>query len=131
MKDKFTSLNIDFIGFCASALCTLHCALTPVLLAALPLAGLQFLSNPIIELTLIIISVFIASYALLRGFIKFHKNPLPLVIIGYGFLLIILARFAPVDWQEVLFSCLVASSVAVAHIINWVKVNQHYSNMTL
>ncbi len=126
MKDKFISLNIDFVGFCASVICAIHCALTPVLVALLPLAGLQFLTNPIIEFSLIAMSAFIASFSLFRGYTRFHKDPLPLVIIGYGFLLIIFGRFAALDWQELLFSSLGALSIAVAHMVNWFRLKRHF-----
>ncbi|MEM9857473.1 MAG: MerC domain-containing protein [Bacteroidota bacterium] len=125
MKNNFMALHMDFIGFCSSAICAIHCALTPVLISLLPLAGLQFLTNAMIEYSLIIISIILASLALFRGYTRQHKDPLPLVIVGYGFLFITLGRFAQADWQEVFFSSIGATSVAIAHVVNWIRIKQH------
>ncbi|MEM6525246.1 MAG: MerC domain-containing protein [Bacteroidota bacterium] len=131
MKNSFVALHVDFVGFCSSVLCALHCALTPVLLSLLPLAGLQFLTNPAIEYSLIFISIVIASLALFRGYSQHHKDPLPLVVVGYGFLLITLGRFAHAEWQEVFFSSAGAISVAAAHVVNWVRIKQHVAKTLL
>lgn len=131
MKNSFVALHMDFVGFCSSVLCAIHCALTPILLSVLPLAGLQFLSNPVIEYSLIAVSIVIASLALLRGYSRHHKDPLPLVVVGYGFLLITLGRFAHADWQEVFFSSVGATSVAAAHVVNWVRIKQHVAKSLL
>lgn len=125
MKNSFVTLHTDFVGFCSSVLCAIHCALTPVLISLLPLAGLQFLANPMIEYSLILISVLIASFALFRGFTGYHRDPLPFVIVGYGFLLITLGRFALADWQEIFFSSIGALSVAIAHVVNWSLIKRH------
>uniref|UniRef100_UPI00404B0786 MerC family mercury resistance protein n=1 Tax=Fulvivirga sp. TaxID=1931237 RepID=UPI00404B0786 len=92
-------------------------------------AGLQFLANPLIEISLIILSAFVASFALYRGFSRFHKDPLPLVIVGYGLLFIVLGRYAAEGWQEVLYSCVGAISIAASHLVNWMRMKQHLSNM--
>ena len=78
-----------------------------------------------IEYSLILLSVIIASFALFRAYIGYHRDPLPLVVVGYGFLLITLGRFAQAEWQEVFFSSIGALSVAAAHIVNWVRIKQH------
>ncbi len=127
MKNNFVALHMDFVGFCSSVLCAIHCTLIPVLISLAPLAGLQFLTNPIVEYSLILISIFIASFALFRGFARYHRNPLPLVVVGYGFLLITLGRFTHAEWQEIFFSSFGAISVAAAHIVNWVQIKQHLS----
>ncbi len=128
MKNNFVAFHMDFVGFCSSVLCAIHCTLIPVLISLAPLAGLQFLTNPIIEYSLILISIFIASSALFRGFTRYYQDPLPLVIVGYGFLLIILGRFANAEWQEIFFSSVGALSVAIAHIVNWVRVKRFFSD---
>ncbi len=131
MKNSFVALHMDFVGFCSSALCAVHCALTPVLISLIPLSGLQFLSNPMIEYSLIITSIIIASWALFRGYSSQHKDPLPLVVVGYGFLLITLGRFAQAEWQEIFFSSVGAISVAAAHLVNWIRIKQHLSKLSM
>lgn len=131
MKNSFVALHVDFLGFCSSFVCAIHCAFTPVLISFLPLAGLQFLTNPVIEYSLILLSVIIASFALFRAYIGYHRDPLPLVVVGYGFLLITLGRFAQAEWQEVFFSSIGALSVAAAHIVNWVRIKQHVTRSSM
>jgi hypothetical protein len=55
-----TTHKLDAVGFTASTLCAIHCAVTPLLLTALPLAGLKFLAHPAIETAMIMLSLLIA-----------------------------------------------------------------------
>ncbi|WKN44169.1 MerC domain-containing protein [Tunicatimonas pelagia] len=121
MKNKFVGLHSDFVGFSASLLCALHCAALPFLLTLAPLAGLQFLRNPWIEYTLILISFCIACYALIPGYRRYHRKPLALILVLLGFLLIGSGRF--LEPESVLTSS-GAVLVAIAHLVNWKQVQQ-------
>jgi hypothetical protein len=119
MKNQFVGLHPDFVGFSASLLCAVHCAALPFLLTLAPLAGLQFLKNPWVEYTLILISFGIASYALIPGYRQHHRKPLALLIVCLGFLLIGTARF--IEPEAVLTSS-GAVLIAIAHLVNWKQV---------
>lgn len=119
MKNQFIALHLDFIGFSASLLCAIHCAALPFLLSMAPLAGLQFLDNHWIEYTIILLSFFIASNALINGYRKHHKKFLPLTIATSGFLLIGFGQFSQTEWQEILLTSCGGMTIAIAHLINW------------
>ncbi len=124
MKNYFVGAHLDFIGFSASLLCALHCAALPFLLSLAPLAGLKFLSTPWIEYSIILISFFIASYALTHGFRRHHKNPAALLMVLAGFILIGAGHVLGHDWQEIVLTSCGATLVAIAHLINWRQIEQ-------
>jgi hypothetical protein len=88
MKQQFPGLHLDFIGFSASLLCALHCIALPFVVSLAPLAGLRYLENPWLELSLFAGSFLIAAWALLRAYHRHHHNPIALLIVGMGFALI-------------------------------------------
>lgn len=119
MKDQFAGFNIDFVGFITSLLCAIHCACLPLLLSLTSLVGLGFLNNPWIEYSIVLISLSIASYALILGYRRCHHKPLALIVVFNGFALIILGHFLNIEWIEITFTSSGAIAVASAHFINW------------
>lgn len=118
MKNQFLSLHLDFIGFTTSLLCALHCAVLPLLISILPLAGFQFIKNPWLEFSIIFLSFILASVALLRGF-NTHKNKSPLVIVSSGFALILLGHLFESSWIGIFMLTLGAMAIGLAHYLNW------------
>jgi len=130
-KTQFVGLHPDFLGFSASLLCAIHCSALPFFLSLAPLAGLQFLENPLIEYGMIVLSFFIASYALIYGYYRHHRKPLALTIVLLGFLLIAIGHLLEIARYEILFTSFGALIVASAHIINWKNIrhpNQKYTD---
>lgn len=119
MKEQFAGFHLDFIGFMASLICAIHCAGVPLLLTLMPLMGLSFLENPWIEYSMILLSLVIAFFALLRGYRKFHKRPTALIVACVGFVLIGLGRVIHAEISEIAFTSLGAIAISVAHFINW------------
>jgi len=119
MKNQFVGLHIDFIGFSTSVLCAVHCAALPFLLSLAPLAGLQFLNNPWVEYTIILLSFLMASFALIHGYRKHHQKLLPLLIVTVGFALIFTGHLLQFEWTEITFTSCGAVAIAIAHLINW------------
>lgn len=119
IKNQFVGLHLDFVGFSASMLCAIHCAALPFLLTLAPLAGLQFLENPWIEYSFILLSLVIASNALVHGYRRHHQRSLALMVAFVGFGLIVLGRVLAFEWTEILFTSLGGVAIAVAHLINW------------
>lgn len=118
MKNQFLSLHLDFIGFSTSLLCAIHCAVLPLLISILPLAGFQFLKNPWVEFSITLLSFILASVALLRGF-NTHKNKSPLVIVSLGFVLIFLGHLFESSRLGILLLTIGAMAIAFAHYRNW------------
>ncbi len=126
MKHNFIGLHWDFIGFTTSLLCALHCAALPLLLSMAPLAGLQFLENPWIEYSIILLSFFIASNALIHGYRKIHHKKLALSIAIVGFLLIGSGQVLESEWIEIFLMTCGGTMIAIAHLINWKQVRASY-----
>jgi len=119
MKNQFVGFHVDFIGFSISLLCALHCAFMPILLSLIPLAGIQFLKNPWIEYSIILLSFCFASLALLSGYRKHHKRPMPLILVTLGFILISSGYFSELKWMEVLFTVTGGLAIAIGHLKNY------------
>ncbi|WP_420580963.1 MerC domain-containing protein [Reichenbachiella sp.] len=119
MKERFFSLHTDFLGFLISVLCAIHCAGLPFLLSLLPIPWLGFLENEWIEYAIILFSFCIANYALIKCYLRHHRNPLALIIVCIGFLSIAIGHTYSIHVYEILFTTLGALTIAGAHFINW------------
>ncbi|MDO7742295.1 MAG: MerC domain-containing protein [Pedobacter sp.] len=113
------ALQLDRLGMTASTLCAIHCALVPIFLTALPLAGLQFLANEWVEITMIIVSVILGTLSLSISYRKQHKKVLPFFILFTGFALIGTGHFAGIESLEPVLIPIGGFTVAAAHLINW------------
>ncbi len=119
MKNKFVSFNLDFLGFSASFLCAIHCAVLPILLTFSAMAGLEFLEDPIVEYGMIGLSAVFASLSLISSYKKTHRNNLPLLIVAFGFSFIAMSHVKDSEVFEAVFMTIGGFSIATAHIINW------------
>lgn len=118
MKHLILSLHPDKIGFYTSILCAIHCATLPFLLSLAPLAGLHFLASPWTEIAVLCLSLLLALFSLLKGYYKYHRRKMALVVVIMGFLLIGTGHFGEGEWHEIIFSALGACFIAVAHLLN-------------
>ena len=117
---KISSINLDFLGFSASMLCAIHCALLPFVMTVGTLGGLSWLDTPWIEISFILLSVVLASLSLYPAYNKGHKDAKPLKVAAIGFLLLFLSRLGghgtaveviPIVGGGVL--------IAISHFLNW------------
>lgn len=85
---KKRSLGWDGMGMTASGLCVAHCILTPVLLFAVPLAGLAVLENELIHKALVATVIAVGAVAFIPG-LRLHGKYrlLPFALLGVGSLL--------------------------------------------
>lgn len=84
--------GLDRLGMTTSALCAVHCAAVPLLLTMLPLWGLGFLARPWVELLMISLAVLLGITSLGLSYFRYHRNPLPLIVLVIGFGLIALGH---------------------------------------
>ena len=111
-------INLDFMGFSASLLCAIHCAAVPVILTSAALNGFYWVSNPLIEMTIIFFSFVFAAVSLTKGFTKHHRFFLPVGIAILGFFLLLVSHvFQP--FYEAVFTCIAGISIATAHLVNY------------
>lgn len=87
-RDKKRFLGWDGMGMTASGLCVAHCVLTPLLLFAVPVAGLAVLENELIHKALVAAVIAVGTLAFIPG-LRLHGkyHLLPLVLLGVGSLL--------------------------------------------
>ncbi len=83
-QDKATKLSI-FLSF----LCTIHCILTPILLIFLGMypsinSSFKILNNPILELSIILLSGLLGIYTMLHGYRHHHHESRPLILFSLG-----------------------------------------------
>ncbi len=119
MKNSFAGAHLDFIGFSTSIACAIHCALLPFMISTLPFLGLGFLDNPWVEYSIILLSLFLALYALAHGYLRHHKKTLPINIVSVGFLLIGIGQTWSHAELEFILTPFGAVLIGLAHYVNW------------
>jgi len=119
------ALTLDSIGLTASVVCAIHCALLPLFLLALTFYGLKFVVGPLLEYSLIAVSVIIGLFTLTHGYKNHHKSLIPMVIFLTGLGIIFSshslfhesahgAGFSP----EYIFSPIGAILIGTGHFLN-------------
>lgn len=135
--------GLDQLGMTASTLCALHCLLVPLLLTALPFAGLAFLVQPWIDIVTIAAGLLIGGVSLGISYTRHHRRILPLLLLIAGFTVIgavhlmhahpgmapnygrlgniaSLPGYHPVHTlQEMIFLFAGGLCVAAGHLVNW------------
>lgn len=119
MKAKKHSSRLDNIGMTASILCAIHCAIVPILITSLPLFGLGFLANPLLEWGMIILALFIGFYAIGISYFRTHHKPLPMLLLITGFLVIIAGHLFITGWHEAIIVPVGGLLIATAHFFNF------------
>lgn len=125
-------MNLDTIGIGASMLCAVHCAVLPLLFAALPLLGMEITENPLLEYCLLLFSFFIGCLALSQGYWRHHRRLLPLLLFIGGFALLLAGHFLEMAaaWEYTLI-CTGAAAIVSAHLLNqrhrrYCRVHKHH-----
>jgi len=80
---------LDRLGMSASLACAVHCAVLPLLLAALPAIGLAWLDSAWVDWTMVALTAVIALRAHRGGF-RLHRNCLPAGVAVTGLLIIVM-----------------------------------------
>lgn len=83
------SLKLDLLGFSASTICAVHCAVMPFIIVFLPMLGLQFIADPIVEYSFISVSLIIGAFTFKHGYFNHHKRLYPFFLFLTGFLIIV------------------------------------------
>lgn len=85
--------RLDKIGACASAICAVHCVLTGAALGVLSVAGLSFLTEPLIEEIFLLSTALLGIWAMWHGW-KRHGSWLPSLFFVVGLGLAVVKHFA-------------------------------------
>jgi hypothetical protein len=119
MALKKIGSRLDSIGMTASTLCAIHCAIVPVLLTFLPLAGLGFLANPLFEWGMIILALLLGVSSIFLSYFRTHHRALPLLLLLAGFTLVIAGHIYLRGWAEAVIVPAGGLTIAFAHFINF------------
>jgi len=119
VKHNITTSKLDNIGMTASTLCAIHCALVPVFITVLPLIGLGFLANPWFEWGMIILAFIVGVSSITSSYFRINKKTLPLVLLTFGFLIIITGHLFITGWAEGIIVPIGGFTIAAAHFINY------------
>lgn len=82
------------------------------------MTGLAFLEDPIIETSLIGLSLVLASISLLSS-VRVHNKYYPITLCLTGFSLLIAGQFLEHETIEIMASSIGGVCVATAHVMNW------------
>lgn len=108
----------DPAGVCFSLACAIHCLVTPLLVTALPFAGLGFLLDERTELFFVLASLTLASGSLAWGF-RIHRQQRVLLTFGAAAALLVTGRFFLEGPYEIILVAAGAGLVTVSHILNF------------
>jgi hypothetical protein len=134
MAIKKVGSKLDSIGMTASTLCAIHCAVVPVLLTFLPLAGLGFLANPLFEWGMILMALLLGVSSIFLSYFRTHHRVLPLLLLVTGFVIIITGHIYLKGWMEAVVVPTGGLTIALAHFINFkyvdvCKHNDHFFHL--
>lgn len=116
-KYNISTKLLDKLAITSSLLCAFHCAIFPTLIVTSGWVGLQFIKNPIIEFTFIILGIALFYSSIISNLKK--KNSKRILFYGIvGALFLILSRFSFVAKVEVLLTVTGAFLLVIAHYKN-------------
>jgi len=112
---------LDRFGATGSMICAAHCALTPVLLAAIPTLGLSVWLGDGIERAFVVFVTVVGLFSLLWGYRR-HRTFRALGVLLAGLALLWVGQlYAPVHDSVVTHAVVMTlggTLVAVAHVVN-------------
>lgn len=100
MASKKFSSKLDHIGITASTLCAIHCAIVPIILTFLPLAGIGFLATPIFEWGMIALALLLGVLSIFLSYVRTHRRTLPLLMLIVGFAAVVFGHIYLKGWIE-------------------------------
>jgi MerC mercury resistance protein len=110
-------LNWDALGITTSILCAIHCAVLPLVVASLPVLGINIIHNLFFEYGMIGLAFLIGTWALSHGFRKHHRRYIPWLLFTGGMLFLIAKQL----WHQYEFQLLPFAVVLIiaAHLLNY------------
>jgi hypothetical protein len=111
--------RLDQAGCAASVACAIHCALSPLLVPALPLLAGRVV-GPAMEVAFTCLSLLIGTASLHHSYRVVHRARTPLVLFIAGFTVLVVVRRLPLPGfvPEWAVTAVAASLIVSAHIVN-------------
>lgn len=111
--------RLDQAGCAASVACAIHCAISPLILPALPLVAGRVV-GPGMELGFAGLSLVIGVASLHHSYRAVHRTPTPLLLFVAGFTVLVVVRRLPLPESipEWAITAVAASLIVSAHVVN-------------
>jgi len=122
-----TLRSADRVGFTASFLCAVHCALVPLLLAALPAVGLNLAGWEGIDEAFVVFASILGVTTLAMGWRR-HRVVHAWYVLVFGLTLLWVGAFTHIHHHVVVhavFMTIGGLSVAAAHFLNMRLTHAH------
>ncbi len=111
----------DSVGAIGAALCAVHCAIMPLLLALLPVAGVVVLGEPSAEFGYVAFASALGLFSLWRSFRR-HRAFRAFAFLGPGLVAVWAGMLAPGLHEDVVLHAatmtLGGTLIAIAHLVN-------------
>ena len=111
------SVVLDNWGIGVSILCSIHCALMPILIVTSAIVGWQAETLEEIELPLFIVAAIIGSVSILNVYFQKRRTK-PVYFLLAGLALILVGGFVESEWLEPAFRGLGSLFIVAAHVVN-------------
>lgn len=115
MISRFFGFNFDFAGALAASICAVHCTVFPILLS-LGLTNSTTHSHTF-DFVLMTIGIGIAGYVLVKDFRNSHKNYIPLLVAGLGFITLFIG--IETHGEFFLLNIIGGLMIVASHLLNW------------
>jgi len=111
---------MDLFGAFGSAICALHCAALPLVLAAVPALGLTILADEAFERGFVVFASLFALTSLVLGFRR-HRAFRALMFLVPGIALLAVGAFSSLHTEVITHAVLMTAGgtlIACAHLLN-------------
>ncbi|GGZ62871.1 membrane protein [Lysobacter xinjiangensis] len=121
MRESDTALRTaDRVGFAASFVCAVHCAIVPLVLALVPALGLEFSGWADIDQAFVVFATLLGLTTMTLGYRR-HRTFRAWALLVPGLVLIWLGSFTPLHdhgWGHAAVMVLGGFALAAAHSVN-------------
>jgi len=116
---KKNNIELDKVGMWLSGVCAIHCSVLPIMLAFGVGSSLGWMLSHEFEMIILIISLCVASYSLIEGYIKVHRNAKVILLAILGFALLVIGHEITIQYLGATLSTLGGVSILISHFINF------------
>lgn len=109
--------QVGIVGLSASILCAIHCVSMPFILSASALGTIQFITNPFIEMTLILVSILFGFSIIRKGFLRHQNKSVVFLFIASSIFLIIFGII--IHDHNSPISAIGGIGIALSFLFNW------------
>jgi hypothetical protein len=117
--------RLDAVGATAAFVCALHCAALPVLLATLPLAGLEVLASHALERVFVVVALLFGLAVIGSGYCTHRTKVVAACYVAAAVLMVNGAFLFPHGWTHAALLGLGGTLLGFAHAINRSGVRKH------